>query len=148
MRGMSFGCTAGSPQRLRPPTGYPRSSLLRPVSALKRRSLAEGGNEIKRNSTQRTGHMPLNPAWQKILCKRYSTKSRMALWKQGENWLESLAHHHPGSAERYARVSVNAAPRFRGNYCKGISQLLCLRTIVGVDSVPNPNSGTLRASAL
>ena len=87
-------------------------------------------------------------AWQKILCKRYSTKSRMALWKQGENWLESLAHHNPGSAERYARVSVNAAPRLRGNYCKGISQLLCLRTVVGVGSVPNPNSGTLRASAL
>ena len=54
-------------------------------------------------------------AWQKILCKRYSTKSRMALWKQGENWPESLGHHHPGSAERYARGSVNADLHFRGN---------------------------------
>ena len=25
-------------------------------------------------------------AWQKILCRRYSTKSRMALWKQGGIW--------------------------------------------------------------
>ena len=30
-------------------------------------------------------------AWRRILCKRYSTKSRMALRKRGGNWLKPLA---------------------------------------------------------
>ena len=37
----------------------------------------------KRN-TQR-----IERTWQKIMCRRYSTKSRMALWKQGRIWRTS-----------------------------------------------------------
>ena len=42
-------------------------------------------------------------AWQKILCKRNSRKSRMALWKRAKSGEHSLDDHSPGSGPRYAR---------------------------------------------
>ena len=58
---------------------------------------------------------PLPKAWQKILCKRYSTKSRMALWKQGGIWLKALADQPPGGRCGMRAAGVNAAAARREN---------------------------------
>jgi len=48
-------------------------------------------------------------AWYKKLCKRKSTKSRMALGKQSRRWAGVLPDCPSRLAERYARHGVHAA---------------------------------------
>ncbi len=54
------------------------------------------------------GKKVLLPAWCKELCKRNSTKSRMALRKQCRQGAGALLNHPSRLAGRYARLGVNA----------------------------------------
>jgi len=45
----------------------------------------------------------VEPAWCKNLCKRYSTKPRMALRKQSKLRAGTLVHHSSRRSGRYAR---------------------------------------------
>ena len=68
-------------------------------------------------------------AWQKIWCKRYSTKSRMALWKQSKLGTEALPHYLSRWTGRYARrLRRECRPDRRDMLREGISQQPDLRT--------------------
>ena len=60
--------------------------FLRHFSGDKRRMINNVENAVKKLLAFKSIVKIGTEAWQKILCRRYSTKSRMALWKQGGIW--------------------------------------------------------------
>lgn len=61
-------------------------------------------------------------AWCKILCKRNSTKSRMALEKQCRWRAESLGYPWPSVARRYARRRRECRRTSEGTLKQGVSR--------------------------
>ena len=78
------------------------------------------GDAVKR-ARERSG-LTQNEAPQKILCKRYSTKSRISRFQSAWMGFVPLVHISPGRVGRYARrYGVNAVQPCRECYFKGIS---------------------------
>lgn len=101
----------------------------------------------KRGYHEETGRSRGVKALRKILCKRFSTKSSLVLWKQCRKWAEALPHLWSRWVGRYARRRRECRPKRRDSLSSGLSGRLGPQTSAGAGCAPGPSSGSVHANA-